>query len=144
MMGREHLRNINLIDDAFTYAVYEPNPNMRKMAKALAPDAIFYDTPDKILSDENIDCWLIVSPNHLHMEQLEQLEQLASVPHKPILVEKPLFTNINHLERVQNFLVKYAAPVWVAMEYRYMPPIAELIKRQNNVALNLLITLQKF
>lgn len=130
MMGQEHLRNINLIDDAFTYAVYEPNPNMQKMAKALAPEAKFYDSLDKILSDENIDCWLIVSPNHLHMEQLEQL---ASVPHKPILVEKPLFTNINHLERVQNFLVKYTAPVWVAMEYRYMPPIEELIRQQKNV-----------
>ena len=61
------------------------------------------------------------------------MEQLASVPHKPILVEKPLFTNISHLERVQNFLVKYTAPVWVAMEYRYMPPIEELIRQQTNV-----------
>jgi len=108
MMGQEHIRNINLIDDAFIYAVYEPNLNMQKMAKELAPEARFYDTLDKILSDENIDCWLIVSPNHLHMEQLEQL---AVVPHKPILVEKPLFTDINHLERVQNFLAKYTAPV---------------------------------
>ena len=130
MMGQEHLRNINLIDDALTYAVYEPNLNMQKMAKALAPESKFYDSLDEILSDENIDCWLIVSPNHLHMEQLEQL---ASAPHKPILVEKPLFTNINHLDRAQNFLVQYTAPVWVAMEYRYMPPIAELIRQQKKV-----------
>ena len=130
MMGQEHLRNISLIDDALTYAVYEPNPNMRKMAKALAPEAKFHDSLNKILSDENIDCWLIVSPNHLHMDQLEQL---ANVPHKPILVEKPLFTDINHLERIKHFLAKYTAPVWVAMEYRYMPPIAELITQQKNV-----------
>ena len=95
MMGQEHLRNINLIDDAVTYAVYEPNPNMQKMAEALAPEARCYASLDEILSDENIDCWLIVSPNHLHMDQLEQL---ARVPHKPVLVEKPLFTNINHLD----------------------------------------------
>ena len=130
MMGQEHLRNINLIDDAIAYAIYEPNINMQKMAKILAPDAKFYDSLDKILSDENIDCWLIVSPNHLHMDQLEQL---AGIPHRPILVEKPLFTEINHLERIKNFSIKYSAPVWVAMEYRYMPPIAELIKRKNNV-----------
>ena len=48
MMGQEHLRNINLIDDAFTYAVYEPNPNMQKMAQVLAPEARFYDSLDKI------------------------------------------------------------------------------------------------
>ena len=130
MMGQEHLRNINLINDAIAYAIYEPNINMLKMAKKLAPDAKFYDSLDKILSDENIDCWLIVSPNHLHMDQLEQL---AGIPHRPILVEKPLFTEIKHLERIKNFSIKYSAPVWVAMEYRYMPPIAELIKRQNNV-----------
>ena len=35
MMGQEHLRNINLIDDALTYAVYEPNPNMRKLQNYL-------------------------------------------------------------------------------------------------------------
>ena len=130
MMGQEHLRNINLINDALAYAIYEPNINMQEMAKKLAPDAKFYDSLDKILSDENIDCWLIVSPNHLHMDQLEQL---AGIPHRPILVEKPLFTEIKHLERIKNFSIKYSAPVWVAMEYRYMPPIAELIKRQNNV-----------
>ena len=101
MMGQEHLRNINLIDDAVPYAIYEPNSNMQKMAEALAPEARFYSSLDKILGDENIDCWLIVSPNHLHMDQLEQL---AIIPHKPILVEKPLFTYIYHLERVENFL----------------------------------------
>ena len=37
MMGQEHLRNINLIDDAIPYAIYEPNPNMQKMAQVLAP-----------------------------------------------------------------------------------------------------------
>ena len=37
MMGQEHIRNINLIDDAFIYAVYEPNLNMQKMAKELDP-----------------------------------------------------------------------------------------------------------
>ena len=131
MMGQEHLRNINLINDAIAYAIYEPNINMQEMAKKLAPNAKFYDSLDKILSDENIDCWLIVSPNHLHMDQLEQL---AGIPHRPILVEKPLFTEIKHLERIKNFSIKYSAPVWVAMEYRYMPPIAELIKRKNNVA----------
>ena len=130
MMGQEHLRNINLINEALAYAIYEPNINMQKMAKKLAPNAKFYDSLDKILSDENIDCWLIVSPNHLHMDQLEQL---AGIPHRPILVEKPLFTEIKHLERIKNFSIKYNAPVWVAMEYRYMPPIAELIKRKNNV-----------
>ena len=46
MMGQEHLRNINLIDDALTYAVYEPNLNMQKMAKALAPESKFYDSLD--------------------------------------------------------------------------------------------------
>ena len=44
MMGQEHLRNINLINDAIAYAIYEPNINMQKMAKNL-PQMPSFMTP---------------------------------------------------------------------------------------------------
>ena len=44
MMGQEHLRNINLINDAIAYAIYEPNINMLKMAKNL-PQTPSFMTP---------------------------------------------------------------------------------------------------
>ena len=37
MMGREHIRNIALMDDAMVGAILEPNPEMGAAALALAP-----------------------------------------------------------------------------------------------------------
>ena len=77
-----------------------------------------------VLHDPDIDCLLVVSPNHEH---LRQLECALDAPHRPILMEKPLFTQEDGAERIKQFAAQYSAPVWVAMEYRYMPPVAELI-----------------
>ena len=40
---------------------------------------------------------------------------------------KTLFTQEDGAERIKQFAAQYSAPVWVAMEYRYMPPVAALI-----------------
>ncbi len=124
MMGQEHLRNIALLPDAEVGAVYEPNAGMRAAAQAFAPGARFYDTLDALLADDSLDCMLIASPNYLHLDQLEQMARTRPVP---VLVEKPLFTSIDDAARVAAFARDYPAPVWVAMEYRYMPPVATFL-----------------
>ena len=123
MMGQEHLRNIALLPDTRVSAVFEPDAEMAKTAAGFAPDARFVDSIDALLDVEDLDCLLIVSPNYLH---LEQLEEIAAKRPLPLLVEKPLFTDVNDVARVAAFRDAYPAPVWVAMEYRYMPPVAEL------------------
>ena len=45
----------------------------------------------------------------------------------PTLVEKPLFTAVEDKEIILNFARDYKSPVWVAMEYRYMPPISSFM-----------------
>ena len=67
-----------------------------------------------------LDAILIASPNHLHLDQLEA-----------VIVEKPLFTPPKQLGRARWVSARTASPVWVAMEYRYMLPIAEFLKRMN-------------
>ena len=37
MMGREHLRNLALLEDVKVVAICEPNPGMLNKARALAP-----------------------------------------------------------------------------------------------------------
>lgn len=123
MMGQEHLRNIALLPDTKVSAVFEPNAEMARIASEFAPDAKFYDNLESLLTAPELDCLVIVSPNFLHLEQLEQIARMRSLP---ILVEKPLFTDPEEVSRVHAFRETYPAPVWVAMEYRYMPPIAAL------------------
>ena len=125
MMGQEHLRNIALLEDTSVIDIFEPDPGMRAEAAKLAPDAIFCDTIKSLLADDRLDCLVIVSPNFCHADQLFLISDHRSLP---ILVEKPLFTNPLDIFRLQNFEENYPAPIWVAMEYRYMPPVTALIE----------------
>ena len=130
MMGGEHIRNIDLLDDATVSVIFEPDLEMANKAQMLAPDAVLVSSIAELLAHEKLDCILIVSPNFRH---LEQLEEIAATRPMPILVEKPLFTDPDHVNRLKEFKDSFPAPVWVAMEYRYMPPIAALLTEAEKV-----------
>ncbi len=124
MMGQEHLRNIALMEDARVLVIYEPDAGMRQAAAPFAPEAVFVDSLPALLDHRPLDCIVIASPNHCHVDQLERIGASVSLP---LLVEKPLFTDPGDLARIRVFQRAYRAPVWVAMEYRYMPPLARFI-----------------
>jgi|TARA_B110000977_G_scaffold107581_1_gene140102 predicted dehydrogenase len=130
MMGHEHIRNITLLSDTQVSVIFEPNKDMALKAKELAPNAIFVNSIDDLLDFKKLDCLVIVSPNFCHMSQLEQI---ALKRHLPILIEKPLFTDPNDIFKLEKFRDNYPSPVWVAMEYRYMPPIQTLRERVDSV-----------
>ena len=53
MMGREHIRNIQLLDQTAVTTIFEPEEQMRIEAKILAPDAVFASSL-KRLSDQKM------------------------------------------------------------------------------------------
>ena len=124
MMGQEHLRNIALLPGTAIGAIFEPDAGMRQAAAALAPGAALCDSLDALLDCPDLDCLLIASPNFCHVAQLQAI---AAARPLPVLVEKPLFTDPADLAALERFAATYPAPVWVAMEYRYMPPVAHLL-----------------
>jgi myo-inositol 2-dehydrogenase/D-chiro-inositol 1-dehydrogenase len=124
MMGQEHLRNIALLRGASVAAIFEPDPDMRAAAGTLAPAARMANDVASVATDPAVDCILVASPNFLHFPQLREI---AGARQLPILVEKPLFTDPSDAADVRRFGLDYTAPVWVAMEYRYMPPVAEFL-----------------
>jgi len=125
MMGQEHIRNIALLPQARVAALHDPDELMLAAAKAIAPNARIAPSLKAIVTDPGIDCLLIASPNYRHVAQLEEIAQHRALP---ILVEKPLYTDPADAARLKAFEADYAAPVWVAMEYRYMPPVAKFIE----------------
>jgi predicted dehydrogenase len=125
MMGQEHLRNIALLPDAQVMAIFEPDAGMRARAAELVPDARFVASLAEVLAVEAVNCLLIASPNHMHLGQLEEIAGLRPLP---VLVEKPLFTDEGDIARLATLRANYPAPIWVAMEYRYMPPVAHLLR----------------
>lgn len=125
MMGQEHLRNIALLPDTQVSVIFEPNEEMRRTAVQFAPDARFVQSIEELLSEPALDCILIASPNFRHVEQLAEI---ASTRPLPVLVEKPVFTDPSQQAALDKIIAEFSAPIWVAMEYRYMPPIAEFLR----------------
>jgi predicted dehydrogenase len=125
MMGQEHMRNIALLDGASVVAIFEPDPGMRAAAAALVPSARMVGSVAEVLAVAEVNCLLIASPNFMHLEQLEEIARIRPLP---VLCEKPLFTDPADAPRLAALRAAYPAPIWVAMEYRYMPPVAHLIR----------------
>lgn len=124
MMGQEHIRNIALLPDTRIAAIFEPDQHMADQAKAMEPNAKMCGSIADLLAIDALDCLVIVSPNHLHMGQLEQILEIRPLP---LLVEKPLYTNAADIARITALEAAYPAPIWVGMEYRYMPPMQTFI-----------------
>ncbi len=125
MMGQEHIRNIALLPDARVAAIFEPDEIMAQTAKSIAPNARVHDSVWSLLEDGGIDALLVASPNHLH---IPQLTEIAARRPLPLLIEKPLYTDPDDAARLAEIEAGYPAPIWVAMEYRYMPPVAKFIE----------------
>ncbi|BFM49221.1 Gfo/Idh/MocA family oxidoreductase [Marinomonas sp. THO17] len=127
MMGQEHLRNLALIDGARVVAITEPNQDMQKRCAQLVPDAQFFNNLDDMLNaDLDLEALVIATPNYQHADQLLELFERTTLP---ILVEKPVVSDINQVAKIRDAAAKHPAPVWVAMEYRYMPPVAQFRKQ---------------
>ena len=126
MMGQEHVRNIALLDGVRVAAVADPDDGMRAASSQLAgPDCAAFSDHRDLLSAAPCDAYVIAAPNDLHHPIL--LDLLAT--EKPILCEKPLCTTAADAADIAARAARYAAPVWVAMEYRFMPPVARLLEK---------------
>ncbi|MDP3895834.1 MAG: Gfo/Idh/MocA family oxidoreductase [Mesorhizobium sp.] len=124
MMGREHMRNIALLDGTVVTAIADPNEASRRLAAGPEGDRVesFADHRD-LLAAGLCDALVIASPNDTHAAILR--DALSS--DLPILVEKPLCTTVEECRDILRLAQGRAAPVWVAMEYRYMPPVQRLL-----------------
>lgn len=124
MMGQEHIRNIALVDGAVVSAVADPNTQMRESAAALAgPGCVTFDHHQPLLANDLCDAIVIAAPNHLHEPILHDVLPFDI----PLLVEKPLGIDEAQCVRIMRAAERRKAPVWVGMEYRYMPPVARLL-----------------
>jgi len=123
MMGQEHLRNIALLPGASVTRIFEPDDGMAQGSLALAPGAHRVGSLAEVVQAPDVDCLLIASPNFRHAEQLHAIAALRPLP---VLLEKPACTSLEDVRSLAELGHHYRAPIWVAMEYRYMPPVARL------------------
>jgi len=127
MMGVEHLNNLAITPGAVVTAIADPVQSSLGWAKgALGSRAAAVTTfadSSTLARSGLVDAVIVASPNNTHRAVLEPLfgEGLA------ILCEKPLATTVDDARWIVDQADKTERPFWTAMEYRYMPPAAELI-----------------
>jgi predicted dehydrogenase len=123
MMGQEHIRNVALLEGAAVTAICDPDDAMAARALAQAPDARRVADLGALLG-AGIDAVIVASPNDLHARQLRAILAHGRLP---VMMEKPLYTD--PAEAGEMAALAPDLPVWVGMEYRYMPPVARFLER---------------
>lgn len=124
-MGREHIENIRAMDGAVVTALADTHRASLDAASALmeTPPRVF-TSHQELLDSGLCDAVVIATPNFTHVDILR--DALRSELH--ILIEKPLVTRVEDgvdlIARAQG----RKGIVWVAQEYRYMPPVAEMVR----------------
>ncbi|MEM1401649.1 MAG: Gfo/Idh/MocA family oxidoreductase, partial [Pseudomonadota bacterium] len=124
MMGQEHIRNLALLEGTELAAVADPNSTMREQSRQLAgPACVGYEHHQQMLAAEKLDALVVASPNHTHHPVLSDVLDAGL----PILCEKPLGISQSECADLEKKVADAGVPLWVAMEYRYMPPVQRLL-----------------
>ncbi|MGL6043191.1 MAG: Gfo/Idh/MocA family protein [Sandaracinobacteroides sp.] len=126
MMGVEHIQNLLITPGAELVAIADPVEASRGWARhALGGrDVREHQSAAELAAAGGIDAVIVASPNHTHAQTLEPLFK-AGVH---ILCEKPLATTVPDARWVVEQADASSKLFWTAMEYRFMPPVAEFIR----------------
>ncbi len=131
MMGLEHIYNINAIEGGVVTAVSDPfEGSLAEGLKAAqeasdAPDSIgAFEHHGELLESGLVDAVVIVSPNFTHKAILDDV--LTADVHT--LIEKPMCTTVDDCKTVVELAGESSKVTQVGMEYRYMPPVARMIR----------------
>ena len=127
-MGREHIENINALGNSVVVALADTDAASRASALALLDGAAqqpkVFERYQDLLEADLCDAVVIATPNFTHAEVMRHA--LPSRAH--LLIEKPLCTTLLDCADLVHRAKDRAGLVWVAQEYRYMPPVAEMIR----------------
>ena len=124
VMGQEHIQNINIVENAEVVAVCDTNESSRNQAKLLLKESTkFYKNIDELIRNNIADAYIIATPNFTHINILERILKT----NKHLLIEKPLCTTTEDCKKFELLSKNYSNIIWTGMEYRFMPPVKQLI-----------------
>ena len=132
MMGCEHIRNLVKIDDAEITAVADPNEEPRKWAVESCGDRFkprVYEDYRDLLASDDVDAVVIASPNYTHIDVMRDVFKTD----KHIMLEKPMCTTMADCQELVASAARHTGIVWIALEYRYMAPVATMLNHLQSV-----------
>ena len=129
MMGLEHLRNLAITPGAVVTAIADPVSTSLGWARDIlgerAVHVAEFSDAQALAASGLVDAVIVASPNHTHRTVLPPLFEAGL----HILCEKPLATTVADVRWITERAARHAGVFWVAMEYRYMPPVAEFVRQ---------------
>ena len=139
LMACEHVRNLALIPGSQVTAIADPVAASQdrcgqEVAAFLKGDPKLFDDHHALLASGLVDALIIASPNDTHKAILDDI--FAQPTAYPVLCEKPIVTRVEDILPLAAAAKAHKAPVWTAMEYRYMPPLQELVREVRGVGLD--------
>lgn len=138
LMACEHVRNLALIPGSEVTAIADPVKSSQaqcgaEVATYLGGAPKLFDDHRDLLNSGLADALIIASPNDTHNAILNDIFSHRTA--YPVLCEKPIVTRAVDIVPLAAAAKAHRAPVWTAMEYRYMPPLQELLRevRQGSI-----------
>ncbi|MEM1195648.1 MAG: Gfo/Idh/MocA family oxidoreductase [Pseudomonadota bacterium] len=129
MMGREHMRNLALIEGAKLIAISDPVAASREaalnQAESLRQSIQVFDDNAPMLAQTRPDAVIVATPNFTHFDVVQPVMEQGCA----VLMEKPLCTVPEHALALERAVRDYKPLFWVGLEYRYMPPATRFIER---------------
>ena len=96
-MGREHIRNVNIIDEAEIVALSDPHDESINQSLSLLNKKVpCFTNYNEMIQADLVDGYIISTPNFTHIDVLKDVIKTK----KHILVEKPLCTTIKDLSLI--------------------------------------------
>ncbi|WP_374435463.1 Gfo/Idh/MocA family protein [Inhella sp.] len=125
-MGREHIENICALGNARVTALADPHaPSLQAALAQLDAPVPTFETAQALVEADLCDAVVIATPNFTHIDMMRAVLAKADLH---ILIEKPLVTRVEDGLEMLRLAQGRSGLVWVAQEYRYMPPVAEMIR----------------
>ena len=125
-MGREHIENIKIMGGATITAIADPDANSIEQASAVAGSQPKQFKDHRALLDSGlVDAVVIATPNDTHVNVLQD----ALATDLAVFIEKPLATTVEDCKKIIDWEAKRSALTWMGLEYRFMPPVNEVIQR---------------
>jgi myo-inositol 2-dehydrogenase / D-chiro-inositol 1-dehydrogenase len=129
LMAQEHIRNLLLFPQAEIVALADPAAASLDWAKRTlgkrAQGVETYADTSSMLKSARLDAVVVASPNHTHAGVLAPLFETDL----HILCEKPAATTLADARWIVDRAKTHRGIFWVGMEYRFMPPVAHLIRQ---------------
>ena len=111
-MGREHIRNINLLKNAEVVALCDDHEaSIEESRKDLKNNPRIFSHHNDLIEAKIADVYIIATPNFTHIDILKDV--IKTKAH--LLIEKPLCTNVKDCFHFKKITKGYPGIIWTAM-----------------------------